>query len=71
LTKLSEYIAKAKTFKDSDKMSPETKRALQLLKLQNYHVEFAAGTRLPPALTHLSLQAVDCEDSEELIPPVS
>ncbi len=45
--------------------------ALQLLKLQNYHVEFAAGTRLPPALTHLSLQAVDCEDSEELIPPVS
>ena len=39
LSKLSEYIAKAKTFKDSDPMSAETKRALQLLKL---------GVTLPP-----------------------
>jgi len=39
LSKLSEYIAKAKTFKDSEKMMPETRRALQLLKI---------GVTLPP-----------------------
>ena len=39
LSKLSEYIAKAKTFKDSEKMTPETRRALQLLKI---------GVTLPP-----------------------
>ncbi|MGH8106032.1 MAG: M2 family metallopeptidase, partial [Arenimonas sp.] len=39
LAKLSTYIAKAKTFKDSDPMSSDTKRALQLLKL---------GVTLPP-----------------------
>ena len=39
LAKLSVYIAKAKTYKETDPMTPETKRALQLLKL---------GVTLPP-----------------------
>ena len=39
LAKLSVYIAKAKTYKETDSMTPETKRALQLLKL---------GVTLPP-----------------------